>query len=317
MKNLGIRNALLCFLLTLSLLVVLVAGTSRDSSGSAVQGTGNGNQLLQCTPTGGKIDISIEDQYPSINRFLSGMDPRNALEHFHIHGWRWHTASLVRESGRLCAMAQRARSLMERGDAMSQSLPQAVDYVVGFNMKGLQRIEGDLMFPWMRERLTNEKIMEPNASQEFATIMTRLESARQQLMDLGQSIIQSASVAVDSKLGTEQRAKAIERVVDDSVALQSCAKAMMYIEDRILVPAIAKIVPESEQHSFNNKVLMNLGLLDSRLHLVAMYEAIEESGDSLEKRIFERAIPSIPQMMIPRWKRKLYEPKAGVLDAEL
>ena len=122
---------------------------------------------------------------------------------------------------------------------------------------------------------------------------------------------------MDSKLETEQRAKAIQRVVDDTATLQNCAKAMIEIEDRLLVPAIAKIVPEPEQHSFNNRVLMNLGLLDSRLHLVAMYEAIEESGNSQEKKIFERAIPSIPQMMIPRWKRKLYEPKAGVLNAEL
>jgi hypothetical protein len=122
---------------------------------------------------------------------------------------------------------------------------------------------------------------------------------------------------VDTKLEIEQRAHAIQRVVDDSATLQSCAKAMMDIEDNILVPAIAKIVPEPEQHSFNNRVLMNLGILDSRLHLVAMYEAIEESGNSLEKSIFKKAIPSIPQMMIPRWKRKLYEPKAGVLDAEL
>ena len=122
---------------------------------------------------------------------------------------------------------------------------------------------------------------------------------------------------MDTKLEIDQRAKAIQKVVDDSATLQSCAKAMMDIEDSLLVPAIAKIVPESEQHSFNNRVLMNLGILDSRLHLVAMYEAIEESGNSFEKKMFERAIPSIPQMMIPRWKRKLYEPRAGVLDAEL
>ena len=92
---------------------------------------------------------------------------------------------------------------------------------------------------------------------------------------------------------------------------------MMDVENNLLVPAIAKVVPESEQHSFNSKVLRNLGLFDSRLHLVAMYEAIEESGNADEKALFEKAIPSIPQMMIPRWRRKLYEPKAGVLDTEL
>jgi hypothetical protein len=99
--------------------------------------------------------------------------------------------------------------------------------------------------------------------------------------------------------------------------MQSCAKTMMDVENYLLVPAIAKVVPESEQHSFNSKVLRSLGLLDSRLHLVAMYEAIEESWNTEEKALFKQAIPSIPQMMIPRWKRKLYGPKAGVLDTEL
>jgi len=91
----------------------------------------------------------------------------------------------------------------------------------------------------------------------------------------------------------------------------------MEVENNILVLAISKIVPESEQHAFNNKVLRNLGLWDSRLHLVAMHEAIEESGDTDEKAMFEQAIPLIPQMMIPRWKRKLYAPRANVLDMEL
>ena len=92
---------------------------------------------------------------------------------------------------------------------------------------------------------------------------------------------------------------------------------MKEIEDKLLVPAIAKVVPASEQHSFNNRVLRNLGVWDSRLYLVAMYEAVEESGNKIEMALFEKAIPSIPQMMIPRWRRKLYEPRAGVLDAEL
>jgi hypothetical protein len=187
MKYIRIRKELI--LLPFLSLLALVIATSCNPSGVHNACTSHANQLQQCAPSGEKIDISIKGEYPSIDKFLSGVDPRNALEQFHIHGWRWHTAALVRESGRLSALAQRARALVERGDALSQSLPQAVDYVVGFNMKGLQRIEGDLMFPWMRERLTNVKNVEPNVSQEFATIMTHLEGARQRLMDLGQSIV--------------------------------------------------------------------------------------------------------------------------------
>jgi hypothetical protein len=129
--------------------------------------------------------------------------------------------------------------------------------------------------------------------------------------------MKSASIATDPSADATVRAQAIERVVEQSASVQNRANTMMKIEDTLLVPAIAKLVPASEQHSFNNRVLRNLGLLDSRLYLVAMHEAVEESGNKVEKALFEKAIPSIPQMMIPRWRRKLYEPKAGVLDAEL
>ena len=91
---------------------------------------------------------------------------------------------------------------------------------------------------------------------------------------------------------------------------------MMERENNLLVPAIAQIVPESEQKKFNNKVLKNLGLLDSRLHLVGMHEAVWESNIEKEKELFQKAIPSIPQMMIPRWKRNLYQPRTHVLDEE-
>jgi len=89
---------------------------------------------------------------------------------------------------------------------------------------------------------------------------------------------------------------------------------MMEKENTLLVPAIAQIVTESEQKSFNNKVLRSLGILDSRLHLVGMHEAVLESKNPKEQELFRHAIPSIPQMMIPRWKRKLFEPKTRVFE---
>ena len=80
------------------------------------------------------------------------------------------------------------------------------------------------------------------------------------------------------------------------------------------MPAVAKLVSESEQKSFNNKVIRNLGILDSRLHLVGMHEAVWDLNDEKERKLFEETIPSIPQYMIPRWKRLLYEPTVGALN---
>jgi hypothetical protein len=89
---------------------------------------------------------------------------------------------------------------------------------------------------------------------------------------------------------------------------------MMYVEDTFLVPAVGAIVPVREQKSFNNKVLRRLGLLDSRLHLVGMYEAVWEDDNSKEKELFQQAIPGVSRSMIPRWKRKLYQPKTYMME---
>lgn len=242
-----------------------------------------------------------EDEAPS-----ESFSPSSFLDRFHIHGWRWHTLSLARESGRLLQLANRSEL------SQADSLQEAADYVVGFNLKGLHKIEADLFFPWMREKLS--AIPDALVSEAFKGVMDELESDRRIVAELGESIKKSVVIACDASKEESLRIEAIKTVAESAASLQGCAKRMIHLEDTWLVPGIAKIVPESEQKSFNNRVLRNLGILDSRLHLVAMYEAVEESKDSKEKALFEQAIPSLPQMMIPRWKRKLYEPKTSVLN---
>mmetsp|Transcript_20408 Transcript_20408/g.59060 ORF Transcript_20408/g.59060 Transcript_20408/m.59060 type:complete len:106 (+) Transcript_20408:1113-1430(+) len=99
-----------------------------------------------------------------------------------------------------------------------------------------------------------------------------------------------------------------------SAALNTRAQGVLDREERLLVPAVAKTVPEKEQKSFNNRVVRSLGILDSRVHLVGMHDAVWEGSDERERALFNEAIPVLPRMMIPRWRRLLYEPVAGVLD---
>jgi C4-dicarboxylate-specific signal transduction histidine kinase len=117
-----------------------------------------------------------------IAKFLS--NKKASLQRFHIHGWRWHTMSLVREAERLSNMAQRfqTKPVEER-----HPLQQAADYVIGFNLKGLHKIEADLFFPWMKEKLTAVK--EQELSQAFATVMDKLEKDRKTVAKLGDSIV--------------------------------------------------------------------------------------------------------------------------------
>lgn len=89
------------------------------------------------------------------------------------------------------------------------------------------------------------------------------------------------------------------------------ASSMLKREETFLVPVVAQLVPDSEQKAFNNRVIRKLGILHSRLHLVSMHEAVQH--DEAEQRLFQETIPAIPQMMIPRWKRLMYEPRVGIL----
>lgn len=84
------------------------------------------------------------------------------------------------------------------------------------------------------------------------------------------------------------------------------------MENTYLVPAIAAEVSEREQDSFNSRVLRVLGLFNSRMYLVGMYEAVADEGAE-EMKKFEQEIPYLMRMLIPRWRRLLYEPRAGAL----
>lgn len=267
-----------------------------------------------------------------ISDFLSQKDIK--MENFHVHGWRWHTMSLVREAGRL-------KTLAERSSAKDGCPPikQAVDYVVGFNMKGLHKIEEDLFFPWMRKKLT--AVDQQDLAQAFGSVMSQLESDRKKVAQLGESIVsrskmweqnhplrgsmlteiplsplqqRQVTLLCDESKTALLRTDAVSSIARDAAELETVARTMMETENTLLVPSVAEVVPEGEQRSLNNKVLRNLGILDSRLHLVGMHEAVWESNISEEKEMFKQAIPSIPQRMIPRWKRNLYIPRTNVLD---
>lgn len=157
-----------------------------------------------------------------------------------------------------------------------ETLRDASDFVVGFNLIGLHKIEASLFFPWMREKLTSQKDLQG----AFSAAMDDLESDRRTVASLGEQISNSVRVACNPQLPEDRRTSAITKVANQSLELQAVTQKMMALEDQLLVPAIGAIVPPKEQKSFNNRVLLKLGILDSRLHLVGMYEAVWEDGDS-------------------------------------
>ena len=91
--------------------------------------------------------------------------------------------SLVREADRLCELARRSPDDLT-------SLSQAADYVVGFNMKGLHKVESELFFPWVRK-----KVKESTVSKAFETVMDRLELEQRKMHQLGVSLVRLLAIA--------------------------------------------------------------------------------------------------------------------------
>ena len=226
---------------------------------------------------------------------------------FHVQGWRWHTLSMVREASRLERLARRSSI----DDAAH--VQQAAEYVVGFNMKGLHNIERDLFFPWVRKRV-EALVEERSVAKAFGLMMDALEADRVAIERLGKSVVDLSTIASDASRAEDARTRALLQVADQSAEIVRVGRSMMDREDTLLVPTIGRLVSKSEQKSFNNKVIRMLGVFDSRMHLVGMHEAVWELKDQRERDLFEEAIPYLPRMMIPRWKRLLYEPKVGALD---
>lgn len=111
---------------------------------------------------------------------------------------------------------------------------------------------------------------------------------------------------------SDVKANALAKIEQQALVLSSLCQSIFERADSFLVPVIAFLVPENEQLSFNNKVLRKLGVLNSRLHLVSMHEAVvERSKEELD--LFNVEIPSVPRYLIPRWKRLLYDPVTSAL----
>lgn len=265
--------------------------------------------ILDKVTSGDEMNALFLSHQDEIEEFLESKSRdshSSLLEDFHVQGWRWHTKSLARDAGRLHRLA------LKTDPKNAETLKDASDYVVGFNMVGLHRIEGNLFFPWMRDKLVGGA--RGSLSKGFSSAMDALESDQRTVARLGTTISKKARLACDNQAPESSRSDAIAEVANHSAELQKLVHRMISIEDKVLVPAIGALVPTREQKSFNNKVLRKLGLLDSRLHLVGMYETVFEDNDPLEKELFHQAIPGITRKLIPRWKRKLYQPKTYMME---
>uniref|UniRef100_A0A6V2CEW3 Uncharacterized protein n=1 Tax=Ditylum brightwellii TaxID=49249 RepID=A0A6V2CEW3_9STRA len=233
---------------------------------------------------------------------------------FLIQGWRWHNLSLVRDTRRLEQLTNHLLRSSSSKDDIGQKIDKASYHVIDFNMKDLDTIERNIFFPWLREKIT-QYASDDEVSDAFATVLDEIEKDRELLSKLGKTVRDQCKMAVSTENPVEAK-ESVTNIAQMSAALTTRARSIFDRIERLVVPAVALLVSEKEQKYIDNKILLKLGLFQSRVHLVGMYEAVWElEGDGRKEReLFRKMIPYIPQKMIPRWRRSLYEPQAGVLN---
>lgn len=280
---------------------------------------------------GGSADDAPRDV---ILRFLRSPSPDDDDEGdapsraFHIQGWRWHSMSLMRDSYRLGRLVDRL-SRGGWGDGSDvreglEALDRAAGYVVEFNMAGLFRVESTMFMEFLGEHLCDEGGSigrfggsGKNSTTEagaFKEVLDEIDEHRTQSERIGRELRERARAASDPSVPPHVRRRNLDEIGRSCERLAERIRSMRELQETLVVPAVARVVPSKVQKSFNNRVLLNLGLLESRTHLVGMRDAVWESDAESERKKFEEEIPYVARAMIERWRKSLYVPRAGALD---
>lgn len=228
-----------------------------------------------------------------LQRILEAGTIPSPQREFLINGWRWHTQAVLRDIRRFKRVIATCKESSD-DQTIASTLTSCHNFVCNFNWNALLKIESEIFFPWLSDLLP------------LSVAKSLINSLYQKHADIR---------ALSAKLGGLcQNYQAKDDLVPISAYLEemlNCAAAIQNIQESIFVPFVAAYVSTGEQERFNRLVIAKLGLVESQVHLVSMFDAIE--GQPVERRLFEKQIPRIAQTLIPLWRKRLYMPRAKSL----
>ena len=274
---------------------------------------------------------------------------------FLINGWRWHTASALRDLERYATILEKiavacgehkkdntdtTTTLSSSSNILATNVTtdktsvrvllyqerifQGYSFVLDYNLKALMKVESELFFPWLR------RLLPPTAASLMSEIIQEQNDVRVLSAQIGQLCLtlkesmkennnkqnqrQSDSSASSSPLNSHhpQDDVAVIRKIESKVAsIRKSYEKIQSVQESIFVPYISAFIPKKEQENFNRKVISTLGMLASQVHLVGMIEAIKDQP--IEMALLKAQIPSLAQVALGIWKKRLYEPKTRCL----
>lgn len=246
-------------------------------------------------PDAKRVDIIDEAVFKGI--IQRGPIP-SADRTYVINGWRWHSLSVSRDIRRfqtLITHLQSNKSLSQ--EKTSLQLRKCHYFVCTFSWNALLKIEREIFFPWLSENLPIEVTK--------ALLGTLYEKHIE---------IRGLSSKLESLCYNYKSPSELAEVEACLTSMQSCVNCIQKIQDEIFIPFVSAYVSLSDQDRFNRRVIAKLGLIDSQVHLVSMFEALEEVP--AEMLLFKRQIPGIAQALIPVWRQRFYSPMAKYLDLQ-
>ena len=205
----------------------------------------------------------------------------------------------------------------------SQQIQKCFNFVYGFNWRALMKVEASMFFPWVKNllpskysHLLNNITVEHDAVRELSLKFEQKcseynDKVTKRKLAYTPSKDKKKKVAYPKLM--EQQTINLEHqnfllsIEDILNQMQSRALRIQDVQEYVLVPFIAAYVNKKAQDVFNRKVISSLGLINSQIHLVSMYEAIKD--DAAEYSKFKKQIPRVAQAVVPLWKKRLYAPK--------
>jgi hypothetical protein len=265
------------------------------------------------------------------NAFPDGSIPRSERA-FVIHGWRWHTISVLRDLDRLqlllCDVLDRQLEVLRDFPTARCTLERVTashDFACNFNLRALRRVEEELFVPWLARILPREGLGEHHKLQEVREhlrevrehhkltqrLAAQVDEHCASLADLLSAQSTSKSMGTGRRLQVASALRHIERLV---VQIRGSVRHTQSAQQGVFGPCIAAHASVKEQWVYNRQVITILGLVDCQVHLVSFREAI--ASNPSEVRLYKSHIPRIAQALIPVWKSSFYLPRTRCFSLE-
>jgi len=225
---------------------------------------------------------------------------QNRLSRFHIHGWRWHQAALVRDAKRFESAVRKSKCDWGGNQCSAQSLNSAVRWLLDTNLRDFRLVQNEVFLPFLQKNLPTET---------FAPIQRTIERHDRCIQELEKRIRDEVEACAIPSQCPQHRQR-----LEQAARLLSRQMEQAYTSQQLMVIAtVAERIPTSVQRGFEEQVRRRLSMEQKRLHVVSFHEAIKDDPEELAR--FKATLPAPVRLLLGNWRKRWYLPATRQLDS--